>query len=405
MKILLLTGHFPPEQSGGVGRPYSLYKYLPDHGIRVSVITKNLHGILPNEKNIYRYDSFGSWRNSPWLSKKVLFKIISLLKNKIYGVNYDGWWVKEVLKHVNDYNKLKDIDLIYASFPGPEVLEAALKLKANLQIPLITEFRDGLAFEPVVNNPNFFQKIIMSRLEKRIINVSNAIVTIGQRLSDYFIQTYKRKVFTIYNGYEESDLESSVNYETKNKTKKYIVHFGSLSASRKTVRDGLFKSLKYLKSRKIIYQDNFGLLFIGNISNHEKKEIATYDLNDVITFLPQMDKKEGFSFITKHADYLLLYGLPNKTTIISSKLPEYIKLNKPIIGICKGNEAELIIQRTGTGEVCDFDENSIEPLLMKALNREIYYEPDYTEIAKFNRRYQAREIAQIIKDVHAASKD
>ncbi|MBA2562583.1 MAG: hypothetical protein H0V14_06650, partial [Chitinophagaceae bacterium] len=83
MKILLLTGHFPPEESGGIGRPYSLYKYLPDNGIDVRVVTKNLFGILPEEKNVYRYDSFGSWRKSSWLSKKVFFKMISLFKNNI----------------------------------------------------------------------------------------------------------------------------------------------------------------------------------------------------------------------------------------------------------------------------------------------------------------------------------
>lgn len=404
MKILLLTGHFPPEKSGGVGRPYSLYKYLPNNGIHVCVVTKNLYGILPAEKDIYRYDSFGSWRHSPWFSKKVLFKMISLLKNKIYGINYDSWWANEVVKHVNDYNISKDIDLIYASFPGPEVLEAALKLKAILKTQLIVEFRDGLAFETVLNKPNFFQAIVIRRLEKRIVNASNAILTIGQNLSNYFIHTYKKKAFTVYNGYEETDLEVSFNYEAKNETKKYLVHFGSLNASRKTKRDGLFKSLKYLKSRKIIDANNFCLLFIGNIKNDEKKEIAGYHLNEIISFLPEMDKTEGFSLITKRADYLLFYGVPGKTTIISSKLPEYIKLNKPIIGICKGNEAELIIEKTGTGEVCDFDENSIESLLIRVLNKGIHYQPNHIEIAKFNKKYQAKEIAAIIKDVCFSSK-
>ncbi len=161
----------------------------------------------------------------------------------------------------------------------------------------------------------------------------------------------------------------------------------------------MFRSLKKLKNRRIIDENNFCLLFIGNISNHEKKEIAGYDLNEIINFFPHMDKREGFSFITKQADYLLFYGVPNETTIISSKLTEYMKLNKPIIGICKGNEAELIIQKTGTGEVCDFDESSIESLLIKMLNNEIHYEPDQQVISKFNRRYQAKQISGIIKDV------
>jgi len=72
-------------------------------------------------------------------------------------------------------------------------------------------------------------------------------------------------------------------------------------------------------------------------------------------------------------------------------------LHKPVIGICKGNEAELIIKKTGTGEVCDFDEKSIELLLIKMLNDEIHYQPDHLEISKFNRKHQAKEIAGIIK--------
>jgi len=131
----------------------------------------------------------------------------------------------------------------------------------------------------------------------------------------------------------------------------------------------------------------------------EKERISNYGLNEVISFLPQMNKKEGFSFIEKQADYLLFYGVPNQTTIISSKLPEYIKLAKPIIGICKGNEAEIIIKKTGTGEVCDFDEKSIEKLLMKVVKDEIFFKPQIAEIQKFNRKHQSKEIAQIIRNV------
>ena len=56
--------------------------------------------------------------------RKVILKMISLIKNKLYGINYDGWWSKKVIQNINDYKS--GIDLIYASFPGPEVLEAAI---------------------------------------------------------------------------------------------------------------------------------------------------------------------------------------------------------------------------------------------------------------------------------------
>lgn len=398
MKILLLTGHFPPEISGGTGRPFSLYKYLPQNGIEVIVVTKDLFGKLPGEKDVFRYGSFWNWRKSPKFSKKVSYKMLSFLKNSIYGINSDSWWTNEVVGSVEEFSNA-EIKLIYATFPGPEVLETALKIKAKLQIPLIVEFRDGLVFETVLKKPNSLQKKVIKNFENRVINAADSVITIGQNLSDYFQQNYKKPVYTVYNGYDESDFDSIKTNKSGRTNKKYVVHFGSLNSSRASKREGLFKALQNLKAKKIMDENNFSLLFIGNISEDEKKRISKYDLNEIISFLPQMNKKDGFSFIENHAGYLLFYGVPNETTIISSKIPEYLKLGKPIIGICKGNEAEMIIKNTGTGEVCDFDEKSIENLLLKVLKDGISYLPEIDEIKKFNRKYQAKEIAGIIRGV------
>jgi glycosyltransferase involved in cell wall biosynthesis len=405
MKILLLTGHFPPEKSGGIGRPFSLYKYLPQNEIEVIIVTKNLFGKLADEKDVFRYGTFWNWRETPMLSKKVLLKLLSFLKNSVYGINTDGWWTNEVIRSIDEFSKEDGIEAIYATFPGPDVLEAALKIKEKLQIPLIVEFRDGLAFETVLKKPNFLQRNAIKNLERRIINASDAVVTIGENLSKYFRQTYTKPVYTVYNGYDETDFDSISDNKTEKKNKKQLVHFGSLNSSRTVKRKGLFKALKSLKDKKIIDENNFSLLFIGNITDDEKERISEYKLDAIISFLPQMHKKEGFSFIQKQADYLLFYGVPNQTTIISSKLLEYIKLGKPIIGICKGNEAELIIEKTGTGEVCDFDQQSIENLLMKVVKDEIFFKPEISEIEKFNRKEQSKEIAGIIRNVLNSSEN
>jgi len=259
MKILLLTGHFPPEKSGGIGRPFSLYKYLPENGIEVIVVTKNLFGRMPVEKNVSRYDSFWNWRESPKFSKKVLFKLFSFLKNSIYGINSDSWWTNSVIKSIEDFSE-EGIQAIYATFPGPEVLEAALEIKEKLQIPLIIEFRDGLVFETVLKKPNFLQKRVIKNLEKQIINASDAVITIGENLSKYFQQTYTKPVFTVYNGYEETDFDSISDNQTEKKNKKQIVHFGSLNSSRAVKREGLFKALQNLNAKKIIDEKNISLL-------------------------------------------------------------------------------------------------------------------------------------------------
>jgi len=141
------------------------------------------------------------------------------------------------------------------------------------------------------------------------------------------------------------------------------------------------------------------LCLIGRYSEEEKKKILNYNVENSIIFKDLMPKKEGLAFVKSNFDYVLFYGSPNETTVISSKLLEYLYLGLPIIGICKGNEASDIIEQTGTGEVCDFDVDSIKNILQKALKREIAYNPKQNEIAKFDREYQAKQIADIIKNV------
>jgi len=37
--VLLVAYYFPPMGMGGVGRPYALFRYLPDYGYNVIVLT------------------------------------------------------------------------------------------------------------------------------------------------------------------------------------------------------------------------------------------------------------------------------------------------------------------------------------------------------------------------------
>jgi hypothetical protein len=74
-------------------------------------------------------------------------------------------------------------------------------------------------------------------------------------------------------------------------------------------------------------------------------------------------------------------------------------MNKPILGICKGNEAENIIQDTSTGLVCDFDVNSIANMFREFLANKDVFNPDISKINLFNRKSQAQQIGKIISKV------
>jgi hypothetical protein len=114
-----------------------------------------------------------------------------------------------------------------------------------------------------------------------------------------------------------------------------------------------------------------------------------YNLKSIVKTNKPLSKKEALK-LSQDYNYLLLYGVPNQKTYISSKLFEYIKIGKPIIGICKGNEAEAIINFNLFGKCYDFDD--IEAAIIDVLNNNITYLKNEELITKFNRAKQMKVI-------------
>ncbi len=399
INILLISSHFPPENSGGTSRPYSLFKYLPGFGVNVFVITKKKPAQPGNEANIFRFDSFINWRSQHIFSFKRWYRYYTLFGFKLFHMHADTFWYKSVLKNIDCIIKEHNIHLIYATYPETESLQIGVRLKKKYKIPLLLEFRDGLVFEPVKMNANRIQKKQILNLEKQSVNNAAGIITIGENLSNYFKQMYQVNVDTVYNGYDSDDFIEADATEFFQGSKIKVVHFGGLNASRSSNRNNLFLALKKLLDDNKINNTNFELHFIGNITEKEKMLAQQSGLNDLIIFTPQMEKSAGFCKIKQEFNYVLFYGVKDNTTIISSKLPEYMRLGKPVLGICKGNEAEDIIRKSGIGEVCDFDVQSIYDLFSNAMNQKITFNPDIEFIKLFDRKKQAAQISVIIKRI------
>ena len=399
MKILLIARHFPPERSGGIGRPFSLYKYLPDHGIQPVVLTIDSYSKIDGEIDVYRTKSLMTWKNK----KSIFYNFFRATKvlNMVVP-NMDMIWERTALKKAPEIFSQHKIELIYATYPSMSALRLGLRLSKQYNVPLISEFRDGLIYEPLFHfNP--FSFFWTTGFERRLIKASAAVITIGNELSRYFADRYGLKnVFTVHNGYDKDDFLNMPAAKIKKREVFRVAHFGSLKASRKDYESsGLFFAIARLEKDINLSAEKFEFFFFGNFKKPEKKFIKDLGIDNLVKFIGPLDKKEGFRTLVKEFDALLFVGAQGSKTVISSKLPEYLYLGKSIIGICKGNEAAQIIERTGTGEVCDFDADSIYSLLKKASNGEITFNPKKEEILKFDRAAQSAGIAEIIKEVIA----
>jgi glycosyltransferase involved in cell wall biosynthesis len=185
----------------------------------------------------------------------------------------------------------------------------------------------------------------------------------------------------------------------KDKTDKFIIiHFGNIGFSRIRSIEPLIGALSQLKARAIINEENFELSIYGRLLATERKMIRKAGLEDVIKCYGYIDRAEGIAKMRNACDALLFYGDPSARSVISSKLVEYIFMDKPILGICKGNDSENIITQTNTGLVVGFSQEAIAKGFEDIMNfGEL--RPNWTRIMSYSREEQTKQLIEIIENI------
>ncbi|MDP4092255.1 MAG: glycosyltransferase [Bacillota bacterium] len=402
-KVLMIAYHYPPESNGGVQRPFAFAKYLKRFGYKVEVLTTDTFGCLDSEENIIRFPSFDGSLHAKKKIDKTFTILIKALRKALFQIGflniYHYIWYKTVLHNIDKIVSESKPDMVFATYSPLCNLKIGTYIRSKYGIPLITDFRDGFLFEGL-HRFNFIQKILAKKLEREIVDESDAITTVSPPISQYFSNKYKKdNVYTIYNGFDTDDLKLiSQNNKALDSGVFRLVHFGGIASSRKRDAKPLFEALRKMKSEGTLSNSNFEILFFGRILKKELNEIKKYQLTDIVKIKGYMDRIIGLSLMRSACSALLFYGDPGTKSIVSTKLLEYIFMDKPILGICKRNEAEKIIKETNTGIVTDFRAEDIEKAILEMItyNR---FNPDYEKINGFSREKLSMELAQIIESI------
>jgi glycosyltransferase involved in cell wall biosynthesis len=103
----------------------------------------------------------------------------------------------------------------------------------------------------------------------------------------------------------------------------------------------------------------------------------------------------------RKADVLLLITAPDKASIATGKIFEYLAAGKPILALTRGTEAAQIVRETGSGIVVD-PENSHEIAAVieeMVLNNGHISSPSREVIAQFDRNKQMGRLATRIRQI------
>lgn len=403
MRLLLVSYFYSFNDSTGALRPRAMAKYLPKDGIEVYALT-----YFPQREDIAFRERVIGLRNitRDTVSRPVYYAwriwTRALRALGLYRGDLDCW--RDVaLRQAEAIIGYAQPDAILATYPTVEALEIGLALSRKFGLPLISDFRDGLLFEPIETGA-LAQRATRKRytaLEAEVVASSRLVLTVSEPISQYFRERYGHaNVKTLHNGFDLDDIQPNLDVELPAGVVN-IVHTGRLSMSSPGMRiDALAAALNLLIARAPELAQKFRLHFIGQLTAAEKTLFAPPATQGVIKIWGPQSRRDAMG-LQRKADILLLVTEPDKASIATGKLFEYLFAHKPILALTRGTEAERLIRQTGAGWVVAPDDPeriaaAIEDCV-RGTNRSLLHR-DEQLVAKFSREAQMKDLAVFLKE-------
>jgi hypothetical protein len=208
VKILVISYHYSFSDSIGSLRPRAMAKYLPQYGIEVAVLmyraqreavsfVDNMIGVKDVTRDTVPLPIYYAWRI--WQYGLCVLGIHR-------GVQEH--WRDTALIHLDEIIERSKPDAILASYPAAEALEIGVAFAERHRLPLISDFRDGLLFEPIeaAALQHNATRHYYAALEARVVVASGLILTVSEPISTYFRNAMIIKMKTLHNGCDPKDI-------------------------------------------------------------------------------------------------------------------------------------------------------------------------------------------------------
>ena len=286
-----------------------------------------------------------------------------------------------------------DIPNVITTSPPHSTQLIGLKLKKKFKSALhwIVDFRDPWTdiYDYSLLNHSWFSKTVDAYYEKNVLEKSDATITVGSLFKQSFMSKTNRieeqKISIITNGYDPDDFQL---IQKKKSSKFIIAYVGTISDYYQP--EVFFTSLSEIMQK---YKDiHIQFKLIGIVSECLRYKIQQL-LGDSAIFLDPVSHEQAIQYMVD-SDLLVLITQGDKGTI-PGKTFEYLASGNRIIGIGKGDSADIISQcnagasfdREEASAIVQFLDNTIQDFINKQpikSNRE--------EILQWSRAYQAKQV-------------
>lgn len=418
-KVLLITYYWPPSGGSGVQRWLNFTKYLKDFDVEPVVYTvsnpnyaiedaslKSPGGITVLRRPIwepYNLASMFSGENakqtsSGFLEKPKSFKsrAINYIRANYFIPDARKYWIKPSVKYLKKYLQQHNIDTIITSGPPHSLHLIGLKLKAELNIKWIADFRDPWTQIDYFHKLPFNEKALRKHhnLEQKVARNADSILVVSATMQKFY-GLFNSNVKVVSNGFD-AEINSAKDIVLDKKFT--LTHVGLLNADRNP--SILWQALSELIAENSAFKKYVSVKLIGKVSDEVVQSIASFNLNSYVDFVAYVPHNE-VADLQRKAQVLLIpvNNVPSAKGIVTGKIFEYLVAQRPILAIAPldGDLAE-IIEKTQSGKVIDFeDKQGLKSSLKNYF--EAYQNNNLVSKAVSLEDYQAKNITKKIAEL------
>lgn len=390
-KVLLVAYHFPPDAAVGAMRPQKFVKYLPEFGWQPYVLTLKERFIEKRDDarladvaqaGIYRVDFWrtplkflldlrdglrtGAKRptlkgdDSPHSSGQTPAKsgksLFSSLKNFLVLLNWlpddkINWVIPATIAGYRIIKRNK-IDCIVASLPPHTDGIIGMLLAKLTGVRLVLDMRDPwmLSAKQPDSPDTLLHYKLDSFLERMVFASADSFVVTTARFENYLRDVQKKdQVFTIPNGYDETDFAALSRSRTD---KKFVITYLGTIYLERSPRATL-AAVRQLIDDKVIDRQDIQVRFVGDVISDGARDIELlskkYELDDVVTIQGMIPYPAALQEMVD-ADVLLLLA-PNQPYQIPAKAFDYIGAKRPILALTEDGATADLIKTVKAGKI------------------------------------------------------
>jgi len=421
-KALIITYYWPPAGGSGVQRWLKFVKYFRDFGIEPVVYTvenpnypildTSLQNDIPKNTEVLKQpiwepnnvlSLFGKKKteSAGFLNPNPSFlgRIMQNIRANYFIPDARKFWVKPSVKYLKKYLSENDIDVIITTGPPHSLHLIGLKLKQQLNIKWIADFRDPWTEIDYFHQLPLSEKAIKKHhyLEQKVLKNADAVLVVGKTMKENYDE-FNKNVVTITNGFDGEVGDSSEILDEKFT----LTHIGLMNADRNPKM--LWQVLAEISNENENFKKDFQLKLIGKLDASVLNDISNFQLSENVEIINYLSHKEVIKF-QKKAQVLLLVvnNVPSAKGIITGKIFEYLMAKRPILAIAPNNgDLAEILNTTNAGFVVDFEDS--EQLKMRIVDLYAQFKKGNLQIAsenieQFHRKQLTKKVAEIINQI------